>query len=715
MQDVENERPFVKADMTQLSENISDHPKSKGPTPTGKREYKEAILLFIKMLVTIFLCEAAIMALLYVAPPKKGWEIIADPFLLTILGTPILYWLLIRPVCLALEQRNRAVEVLWESENRYKAVIDNAQEGIVVVQDKMLKFVNPMVMTFLDYTKDELMSRPFIEFVHPDDQKKVMDIHIKRFKGEEVPPFYEFRIVDKQDQTKWLENNGILIDWKGGPATLNFLRDITERKKIEDALRESEDKYRSIFEMAANLITSVDTNGIIVDCNNRTGEVLGYEREEIIGQSMSKIIRPDYMDKAFESLNEIMTTGYSYNKEYKMVRKDGSLIDVSINSSGLKNESGQYVRTICIIDNITERKKTEQELKKHQYYLEKAQAIGKIGTWELDVGKNILVWTDENYQIFGIPKGVELTYEVFLNCVYPDDREYVDKKWKAALNKEYYDIEHRIVVDGGIKWVREKAELEFNDEGDCVRGIGFTQDITERKKAEEKLLEYQARLKSLASQLSVIEERERHRIATELHDQIGQSLVFSKIKLEELQRSTGSGEFTESLEEICRNIDRIIQDTRSLTFDLSYPILYELGFEAAVSEWLDDQISRNYHIKTEFEDDGQSKPLDDDIRALLFRNVRELLVNVVKHANAQKVKVSVSKVDSRICVSVEDDGVGLKSAEAISFAGGNSGFGIFSIRERLEQLGGRLEIDSEEGQGSKITMTAPLKLTELQR
>lgn len=715
MQDAEKESPFINADMTHQAENISDHHKSKRPIPTGKKEYKEAIRLFVKMLVTIFLCEAAIMALLYVAPPKKGWEIIADPFLLTILGTPMLYWLLIRPVCLALEQRNRAVEVLRDSENRYRAVVDNAQEGIVVVQDRMLKFVNPMVMTFLGFTEEELMSRSFIEFVHPDDQKKVIDIHIKRFNGDEVPLFYEFRIVDKQGQTKWLENNGILIDWKGGPASLNFLRDITERKKIEDALRESEDKYRSIFETAANLITSVDTNGIIVDCNNRTGEVLGYEREEIIGQPMSKIIRPDYMDKAYESLNEIMTTGYSYNKEYKMVRKDGSLIDVSINSSGLKNENGQYVRTICIINNITERKKTEQELKKHQYYLEKAQNIGKIGTWELDVEKNILVWTDENYQIFGVPKGTELTYEIFLNCVHPEDREYVDKKWKAALNKEHYDVEHRILADGGIKWVREKAEMEFNDKGDCLRGIGFTQDITERKKAEEKLLEYQAKLKSLASQLSVVEERERHRIATELHDQIGQSLVFSLLKLEELHKSADSGELTQALEEICKNVELIIQDTRSLTFDLSYPILYELGFEAAVSEWLEEQISRHYNIKTEFEDDGQSKLLDDDIRALLFRNVRELLINVVKHAKAQSVKVSINKIDSRICVSVEDDGVGLKAAEATSLAGGNNGFGIFSIRERLEQLGGRLEIDSEEGQGSKITMTVPLKLTESQR
>ena len=212
----------------------------------------------------------------------------------------------------------------------------------------------------------------------------------------------------------------------------------------------------------------------------------------------------------------------------------------------------------------------------------------------------------------------------------------------------------------------------------------------------------------MASQLLLIEERERHRLATELHDQIGQSLVISKMKLDSLRHSVSSSESAEVVEEVSDCLGQVIQDTRTLTFDLSSPILYELGFEAAVAEWLDEQIRKKHGIKTDFEDDGQPKPLDDDIRVLLFRNVRELLVNVVKHANAQKVKVYIRKVDDQICVTVEDDGVGFDLAEAASKAG----FGIFSIRERLEESGGHLEIKSEPGQGSRITMVAPLKSKE---
>jgi signal transduction histidine kinase len=205
------------------------------------------------------------------------------------------------------------------------------------------------------------------------------------------------------------------------------------------------------------------------------------------------------------------------------------------------------------------------------------------------------------------------------------------------------------------------------------------------------------------------EERERRRIATELHDRIGQLLVISKVKLGALREFEQSDEFTGAVNEICDSLDQSIQNTRSLTFDLSSPILYELGFEAAVAEWLDEQIREKHGIETEFIDDGQPKPLDDDISVLLFRDVRELLINVVKHAQADKVKVAIRRIDNEIYVSVEDDGVGFNISEITSIATKTRGFGLFSIRERLEQLGGRLEIDSKPGCGTRVTVIAPLK------
>jgi len=239
--------------------------------------------------------------------------------------------------------------------------------------------------------------------------------------------------------------------------------------------------------------------------------------------------------------------------------------------------------------------------------------------------------------------------------------------------------------------------------------VALSVNTIRRKKAEQKMLHYQTQLKSLASQLSLIEERERSRIAAELHDRIGQSLVISKISLQSLLQSSSVKEQNKRLKEACRLFDKIIQDTRSLTTELSSPVLRELGLEAAVAEWLTEQVENKYNITTEFETDGKQKPLSKDIATLLFRNVRELLINVVKHSRANKVKVSIRRSDNQIQVGVEDNGIGFELADVSSVAIETHGFGLFSIRERLEQIGGHFEIKSRPGQGTVATIMAPLK------
>ncbi len=151
---------------------------------------------------------------------------------------------------------------------------------------------------------------------------------------------------------------------------------------------------------------------------------------------------------------------------------------------------------------ITEHKQTEEALRFSEANLKKAQEVAKIGSWHLDVIKDQLVWSDETYRMLGVPRDqLALTYKKFLETVHPDDRESVDKAWMAALRNEPYDIEHRIVVGGEVKWVRERAEVEFNEEVQAISGIGTVQDITDRKLAQEQLQKAFSEIKQLKERL----------------------------------------------------------------------------------------------------------------------------------------------------------------------------------------------------------------------
>ena len=278
---------------------------------------------------------------------------------------------------------------------------------------------------------------------------------------------------------------------------------------------------------------------------------------------------------------------------------------------------------------------------------------------------------------------------------------------------EEFVVFQSVPLFGEVTMVKRAFETTLMIGSICLLLGGIYLSVFEINKARKQLDSDVTQLRSLASQLSLTEERERRRLATQLHDHIGQSLIISKAKLDEQRTSDVPSELAKVLEEVCEYLSQVIQDTRTLTFDLSPPVLYLVGFEAAAEQWLTDEIQKKHDIKTEFEDDGQHKPLDDDIRIVLFRNVRELLINVVKHARAKSVKLSIHRSDTNIHVCVEDDGIGFDPDKVKSSAAASGKFGLFSIRERLEQLGGHVEIDSIPGGGSGIVMTAPLKKAEV--
>ncbi len=230
-------------------------------------------------------------------------------------------------------------------------------------------------------------------------------------------------------------------------------------------------------------------------------------------------------------------------------------------------------------------------------------------------------------------------------------------------------------------------------------------EVIERKWSERRLVDYQEKLRSLATELAESEERERRRIAQALHDRIGQVLALANIKIGALLDASADPKLTRDLAAVRALVAESIAETRSLTYDLSPPILYELGFEAAL-DWLAEWIGQQYGVVVEIDGDGHGVPLSLQWRTTLFSAVRELLVNVAKHSGSKSARVRLRKKGGMIGVSVADTGVGMDPAGRGKAE--PEGFGLFSIRERLGSMGGEVAVTSRRGKGTTVTLSVPV-------
>jgi signal transduction histidine kinase len=233
-------------------------------------------------------------------------------------------------------------------------------------------------------------------------------------------------------------------------------------------------------------------------------------------------------------------------------------------------------------------------------------------------------------------------------------------------------------------------------------------ELAERKRVEERLVDNQKQLRSLSSELSLVEEQERRRIAADLHDNIGQMMAMVKNQLGILRTSISDDQGKELLDDIKDLVEKSIRYSRTLIFELSSPLLDYLSFVSAV-EWLAEDILEKNCIAVHLKVDDGPKPLADKTRVLWLKAIQELLVNVVKHAKAHNVEIFVHAEADDIIVEIKDDGIGFEVPADLIPSAGRHGFGLLTVRERLTHLNGRFSIKSKPGQGTYITLAVPMQ------
>jgi PAS domain S-box-containing protein len=403
-------------------------------------------------------------------------------------------------------EQKKAEEALMESEEKFRNLSEQSPNMIFINKGGRIVYANTRCEEILDYRKEDFYSSDFnfFDIIAPEYIPVVKEKYEKHLRGEDITP-YEYALLTKDGNRIEAIINTKIIHYEGEKSILGIVTDIAERKRAEEAIRESEEKFRKVAEQSPNMIF-INKQGRIVYVNNKCETIMGYKREEFYSSNFNflDLIAPEHIQIIKENF-EVHNKGEEVEPhEYVIVTKNGDRIDVIINTRLIKYDGVPSI--LGIVTDITDRKKAEKVLQKSQRDLVKAQQIAKVGSWEWDVKSEKVYWSDEMYRIYGVENGTEPSNDLVRELIYPEDSGIFEKAMKDLLdNKPPEYIEYRIIKPGGeIAYVQVTAEAQHNDNGDAVRLIGTVQDITERKRSEELREKLIADLQKAANEIKTL-------------------------------------------------------------------------------------------------------------------------------------------------------------------------------------------------------------------
>ncbi len=639
-----------------------------------------------------------------------------------------------------IEERRRAEEKVRANEETYRIVIE--QTGQMVydydIATGHIRWLGD-IEGITGYTSDEFAKVDIAtleELIHPDDRKltlEILDETMKQCSKFDV----EYRLKSKDGTYLDIKDNGIFLKDEKGHSfrMLGTMKDITEQNRIEEARRENEEKFECISTSAQDAIIIMDNDGKISYWNDAATKILGYTKKEAIGQVLHKFLAPERYYEAYEkAFNKFQKTGKGdvIGKRIELVgvRKDGEEFpfELSLSSVMIKDKWN----AIGILRDITERKQAELALRESEASLANAQRIAHLGNWDWNIEKNQLRWSDEIFRIFGLsPQEFGATYDAFLNSVHPEDRELVKKSVDEALNnKKPYSIEHRIVrPDGSELFVHEHAEAFFDETGKPIRMSGTVQDITDHKRAEERLKETQAQLvqsEKMAS-LGALVAGVAHEINTpvgaisSMYDTLVRAIdKLDKICDKEPEEHQKIFKIIEDANRVMTSgMDRVTNIVRRLK---SFARLDEVELQTVdIHEGIEDTLIIVHHElkhKAVVERNFGDIPLISCYPRQLNQVYLNLLVNAIQAIEDKGIiTISTFQKNDHVYVQFKDTGIGIPK-EALNKifdpgyttkgVGVGTGLGLSICYQIVKDHHGEILVESEVGKGSTFTIILPM-------
>ncbi len=598
--------------------------------------------------------------------------------------------------------RKQMEVVLRESEDRYRDLVEHSTDLICTynLQGRLLS-VNELPTKLLGYSREELLNKSMLDFLLPEARAQ-FDEYLLNIQKDGFAKGLMVVLTKTGERRIWEYRNTLRTEGVTVPIVRGIAHDITEQKRLERALRLSEEKFAKAFHSSpVEIAITTFQEGLFLDVNEAFERNSGFTRDEVIGHTPIELGMWDNPDERAAAIEEIKKHGRLQGRVIRFRTKSGAIRVKRYSAEQIEIGGKQCV--LAVSEDITERKRAEEALHKAE---EQFSAI-------LNHSPNLIFLKDVEGRYLLINGEYRKTYHFTLDQIYgkkdiemfPPDQAAVFHGSDLQVLHARAPMEFEEVArhdDGPHTSIVQKFPL-FDARGEIYAICGFVTDITERKRAEEEL-------RRLSGKLLRLQDEERRRIACELHDSTGQDLVALAMMLGQLRGSIPSFERKpRRLLSECKAIaDRCIRDVRTLSYVLHPPLLDQTGLGDAIRDYVKGLAKRS-GIQVELELSPRLGRMARDVELALFRVVQEALTNIHRHSGSKRAKIRID-CSFDLTLEISDHG---RRASASAPRGKEEprfivGVGIRSMQERVNMIGGRLEIDST-SHGTTVRVTIPLR------
>ena len=605
-------------------------------------------------------------------------------------------------------QRQRVeAELREEKQKNFSVLFNAADDGIFLLgMDGEIIEINAIAHKRLGYAKDEMIGKPIRDFDSAEFAAGVGDrINQINQNGHAV---FESAHRCKDGTIVPVEINSKLIHLDGQPRILSIIRDITERKRAEQSLRESKTNLRCIMDNLPYMAWLKDTEGRYIAVNSVYANAAGGgNAANIIGKTDWDIHPKELAEKYRTDDATVMTLRRPLHIEEEAVYHGQNPIWAETFKTPVIDPLGKLLGTVgCALD-ITARKRMENTLREHQKLLDLFIEHAPVGLAMFDRQMHYIAVSNRWLNNYGKTKAELIGRSHYK--IMPEIPERLKDAHRRGLAGEVVRGKEECIVRkrNQLSWVHWEVHPWYTGEGTVGGIIILSEDITEIKLAEEKrrIDEREIQLHKLNAAATVAQEQERQSIAAKLHDEIGQILNVLRLKVETLTNGLPTDSAARNVaENMTGLLTDVIASVRDLTTKLSPPMLKELGLIPSLSG-LADEMMRHYQLPVEVNSDKTAIVIDFITTAVLFRVVRELVINVAKHAQATKAQIHVANHRGHLRIVVSDDGVGMSEWQSLILQ--KRSYGLASIHERINALNGTMDIQSPPGCGTIVTLTVP--------